>query len=207
MGSRQTLGNNMNFLPFFVKKPKLNQRVDLKSIEISGAPCGENPFIQDTISMGSEIREGIMAMTRTEGKGYWPWMYITNPVTGQRFMQVPVPVDPEFQKVFKFDLEEDLGPGVAHFTTIDSYNNPRIKYTDIAWGAPATFFVHTAAGAFRSPLYVVKGKYMVLWSEVLHQSFEDLQQLMADEPYQAIGDIPDELVREIRSLAGLVDRK
>ena len=48
---------------------------------------------------------------------------------------------------------------------------------------------------------------MVLWSEVLHQSFEDLQQLMADETYQTIGDIPDELVREIRSLAGLIDSK
>lgn len=197
----------MNFLPFFVKKPKLNQRVDLKSIEISGAPCGENPFIQDTISMGSEIREGIMAMTRTEGKGYWPWMYITNPMTGQRFMQVPVPVDPEFQKVFKFDLEGDLGPGIAHFTTIDSYDNPRIKYIDATSTIPTTYLVDWVGGSLSSPLYVVKGRYMVLWSEVLHLSFQDLQQLMADETYQAVEDIPNELVREIRSLAGLVDHK
>lgn len=190
----------MNFLPFFVKKPKLTQRVELKSIEITGFPAGDNPFIHDGISSGVEIRSGIMGMSRHEGDGNWPVIYITNPVTGQRFLQVPVPVKPEYQGVFSFDLDEPLITGVAYFNKSTYDKRPTLNYVDPQYIRHHGFLVHTGVGGFQSPLYVVRDKYMVLWEEALHRGTSDLRNFIAEETVKQTDDIPYEIASDIRKI-------
>lgn len=186
-----------NFLPFFVQPPELNEQVSMVTVEISSIPAGANPFRYDSVSMGSEVRHGIMMMTCDQGSGTkWPLMYMSVPQTGQQFAQVPVPVSPRYCSVIKLPVN-DGSEGLVTFTGITSEGKPTFEYVSPDELDVKTI-IHTPVGPMVSPVYILVDDVCVLHDVVDVTNTYELTEVLAKALFTDIDNIDEEFIEKVR---------
>lgn len=186
-----------DFLPFFVKNPTLTQKVTMVSVELSSIPANSNPFHYDPVSVGVDIRKGIMCMTTDTGKDHWPRMYLCNPVTGQQFAQVPVPVDPLFEQVIQLPTNTGVD-GLIAFTSPTYGDKPSFKYVSLD-EIELRRVVRTPVGTFQSPVYIMIDDTAILYEIVDLLDEIELKGLIAEKFFTEAGNIPDGFINKLYS--------
>lgn len=168
------------YLPFFINKPSVNDAIQLVSVEVNSYPKNCNAFHHDQMSMGTEIKEGIMIMFSSgQGPEGHPNMEYVNQVTGQRFALVARPVNPTYESFYLFkDLEID---GLVTFKDAVYRSSPEFRYHD--HDSQVLSYVHTALGAFVSPVYVAWKGQLLLKSIVQEKTIPEIAEIIQKASY------------------------